>query len=138
MKLAKNILGTVPVLILLLVTGLVHSDEKTLTAAEITELLTGNTAIGTWPTWKSSHRYRQYFGEDGSTIYAQQNERSSLGRWRVNSRLNHYESWWEQSDWGAGFSIISKEGVYYWVSSTGSIEPQAFEVLRGQQLLWPE
>lgn len=138
MKLSNKYLSVFLVTLLTLAAGLVHSNEKTLTAAEISQLLSGNTAIGIWPTWKSSHRYRQYFGKDGATIYAQENERSSLGRWRVNNTLNHYESWWEQSDWGAGFSIVLKEGVYYWVSSTGSIEPQAFEMLQGQQLLWPE
>jgi len=94
--------------------------------------LSGNTAIGRW----IDHNYRQYFSEDGSTIYAQENARSSTGRWRVNKKRNHYESWWEQSDWGAGFSITLKDGVYYWVSSTGTTEPQAFTIVSGQQLVF--
>lgn len=111
-------------------------DEVTLTATEIEDLLTGNTAIGRWSSTYSSHNYRQFFGADGSTIYAQEGARSALGRWRINSKANHYESWWERAGWGAGYSILLKEGVYYWVSSVGGIEPQAFEILPGSQLLF--
>ncbi len=120
--------------VLMIVPGLALSIDKTLSAAEIIELLSGNTAVGTW----IDHEYRQYFNEDGQTIYAQQGQRSSLGRWRVNRERNHYESWWERSDWGAGFSITVKDGVYYWVSSTGTTEPQAFDLLKGSQLLFDE
>lgn len=113
------------------ITGVAWAD-KTLTAEEIKQLLGGNTAVGHW----IDHNYRQYFGVDGSTIYAQENSRSSVGRWRTNSTRNHYESWWEQSGWGAGFSIVLKDNVYYWVSSTGTTEPQSFEVVPGQQLVF--
>jgi len=107
------------------------NSEKSLTAAEIRSLLTGNTAIGRW----IDHRYRQYFNADGSTIYAQSGQRSALGRWRVNSQTNQYESWWERAGWGSGYRITKKDGVYYWVSSTGNTPPQAFELLVGQQLV---
>lgn len=116
---------------LLLTISIADADEKTLTAAEIEQLLTGNTAVGHW----IDHAYRQYFGDDGATIYAQENTRSSLGRWRVNRAKNHYESWWERIGWGAGYSIVLKDDIYYWVSSVGSTEPQAFEVLPGSQLV---
>lgn len=119
---------------LMLAHGVAMAGDKTLTAAEIVELLSGNTAVGRW----IDHDYRQYFDEHGQTIYAQRGQRSSLGRWRVNRKRNHYESWWERSDWGAGFSIVVKDGVYYWVSSTGTTEPQAFELLEGSQLLFDE
>jgi hypothetical protein len=110
----------------------VLADNRTLTADEIKELLSGNTAVGRW----IDHNYRQYFGADGTTIYAQEGTRSSTGRWRVNRKRNHYESWWEQSDWGAGFTIALMDGVYYWVSSTGTTEPQSFRVVAGQQLVF--
>lgn len=110
------------------------ADEKTLTAFQIKKLLSGNTAIGRW----IDHDYRQYFDKDGSTIYAQEKQRSSLGRWRVNRLTNHYESWWEQVGWGSGYSVVLKDGVYYWVSSVGSAEPHAFEVVQGSQLLFTE
>ena len=131
---ARSLIGCrlLCVLLFMSVSTLASADEKTLTAAEIKELLSGNTAIGRWV----DHNYRQYFGKDGSTIYAQENSRSSTGRWRTNGTSNHYESWWEQSDWGAGYSIVLKGGVYYWVSSTVTTEPQAFEMVDGQQLVF--
>jgi len=114
--------------------GVANASEKTLTASEIKQLLTGNTAVGHWV----DHNYRQYFGDDGATIYAQEHTRSSLGKWRVNQENNHYESWWERAGWGAGYSITLKDNVYYWVSSVGSTEPQAFEVVPGSQLIFNE
>jgi hypothetical protein len=110
------------------------AGKRTLTATEIKLLLTGNTAIGRW----IDHDYRQYFGADGSTIYAQRSEKSSLGRWRTNSTRHHYESWWERSDWGAGFSIILDDETYYWVSSTGTTAPQSFVIIEGQHLLFED
>jgi len=110
------------------------ADEKSLTATEIKELLSNNTAIGRWV----DHNYRQFFSADGSTIYAQEKQRSSIGRWRVNSKTNMYESWWERADWGSGYAIVLKDGVYYWVSSVGSTDPQAFEVVPGSQLVFPK
>ena len=122
-------------LAVMLTTSAVDAEEKTLTASEIKMLLTGNTAVGRW----IDHNYRQYFGDDGATIYAQENARSSsLGRWRINSAKNQYESWWERAGWGAGYSIVLKDNVYYWVSSVGSAEPQAFEILPGSQLVEKE
>lgn len=120
------------ILVCMATVSLTQADEKTLTADEIKQLLSGNTAIGRW----IDHNYRQYFTADGSTIYAQENARSSTGRWRTNSKRNHYESWWEQSGWGAGFTIELVDGVYYWVSSTGTTAPQSFEVVSGQQLVF--
>jgi len=116
----------------MLVLSSAQADEKILTAQEIKNLLSDNTAIGHW----IDHNYRQYFASDGSTIYAQKNARSSTGRWRTNGKRNHYESWWEQSGWGAGYSIKHIDGVYYWVSSTGTTEPQPFTVVSGQQLVF--
>ncbi|MEM7257267.1 MAG: hypothetical protein AAF404_07745 [Pseudomonadota bacterium] len=109
--------------------GVSSADEKKLSAAEITNLLSGNTAVGRW----IDHHYRQYFGSDGSTIYAQENTRSSVGRWRVNSASNQYESWWERSGWGSGYDIVLKDGEYFWVGSDAT-EPQSFVMVPGQQL----
>ena len=129
----SNLIMRCVFLSLLLVTPSI-GEEKTLTAAEIKQLLSGNTAIGHWV----DHNYRQYFSPDGSTIYAQENARSSTGRWRVNSSTNQYESWWERAGWGAGYSILLKEGVFYWISSAGSTEPQSFEMVPGSQLVAKE
>ena len=124
--------GLLALFLLLTTNSNVLAEDRTLTADEIKALLSGNTAVGRWV----DHNYRQYFGADGTTIYAQENTRSSTGRWRVNRKRNHYESWWQQSDWGAGFSIELRDGVYYWVSSTGTTAPQSFRVVAVQQLVF--
>ena len=116
---------------LLLTTSAANADERTLKALEIKDLLTGNTAVGEW----LGTRYRQFFDDDGSTIYAQENTRSSLGKWRVSFAKNQYQSWWERVGWGGGYSIVVRGNVYYWVAADGTTAPQAFEVLPGQQLL---
>lgn len=116
-------------LLLLAMSTALFAKEKTLTAAEIRELLAGNTAVGRW----IDHNYRQFFNTDGSTIYAQENTRSSVGRWRINQENNQYESWWERAGWGSGYRILQRDGIYYWISS-GDTAPQAFEMLPGQQL----
>ena len=104
-------------------------EFKNLTALEIQNLLAGNTAVGAW----DGRSYRQYFAEDGSTIYAQQGSRSSLGKWRVNIDKNLYESWWENAHW-SGYGV-SKEGEqHYWLTLSGTLPPQAFNVLPGNQL----
>ena len=43
------------------------AGDKTLNASQIQELISGNTAIGRWV----DHHYRQYFDQNGTTIYAQ-------------------------------------------------------------------
>ena len=103
-------------------------DLKNLTAAEIETLLTGNTAVGQW----SGKNYRQFFSDDGSTIYAQEGVRSSLGQWRVNRSKNLYESWWQRSEW-TGYPVATDGKLYYWISH--SLPPQSFEILSGQQLV---
>ena len=124
-----NKLNSLIVLLLFVFSTTSFAEDKTLTAAEIKALLTGNTAIGRW----IDHHYRQFFNADGSTIYAQENARSSVGRWRINNSTNQYESWWERAGWGSGYSILRRDGIYYWISS-GNTEPQAFEMVPGQQL----
>ena len=107
-----------------------NADEpKLLIAAQIIDLLAGNTAIGLW----NGAEYRQYFAKDGATIYAQKGSRSALGKWRVDPNTNQYQSWWKTSgweDWGVGVL----EGVYFWVGTDQA--PQSFEILLGQQLIW--
>jgi len=124
------ILMTATLVALLIATTLpVNADEQErLSAAEIETLLSGNTAIGKW----DGTPYRQYFSDDGSTIYAQEGSRSSSGQWRVNRTKNLYESWWQRSDW-SGYPVVKEGGTYYWISP--SLPPQAFEVVPGEQLV---
>jgi len=78
-----------------------------------------------------------YFDETGSTIYAQENTRSAVGRWRVNTETHQYESWWDQSGWGSGYNIVLKDGTYYWIGG-GASQPQPFTVETGQKLVAPD
>ncbi len=100
-----------------------------LTGDEIRQLLTGNTAIGKW----QGVPYRQYFGDDGSTIYAQQDARSALGQWRVDDDRAEYQSIWARDTQWEGWFVMEYAGAYYWVSK--STPPTPFRVVAGQQLV---
>lgn len=104
--------------------------EVTLTAAEITALLSGRTAIGEW----NGRPYRQYFDSDGATIYAERDARSALGYWRTDPDTAEYQSWWRGSGWES-WQIIRRDGMHFWVNQDGAA--LAFDIVDGQQLNWP-
>jgi hypothetical protein len=100
-----------------------------LSAAQITELLTGNTAIGKW----EGRAYRQFFGPDGVTIYAQDGGRSARGTWRVDPAMDEYQSIWpKDTDW-EGWYVMEYASDYYWVSK--STPPTPFRVQNGEHLV---
>ena len=114
--------------LLMLGTPLAAQSVK-LQAHEITALLSGNTAVGRW----EGVPYRQHFGPDGSTIYAQEGARSALGKWRVDAARDEYQSIWPRdADW-EGWYVMEYAGDFYWVSK--STPPTPFKVLEGQQLI---
>ena len=100
-----------------------------LTAEQITQLLAGNTAIGKW----EGKRYRQYFGPDGVTIYAQEGSRSTRGEWRVDIDADEYQSIWPNDTEWEGWFVMEYAGAYYWVSK--STPPTPFRIEEGQQLV---
>jgi hypothetical protein len=107
--------------------GAAQAQSVKLSAAEIDVLLSGNTAVGVWDGTK----YRQFFGDDGLTIYAQDGARSARGEWRVAA--DEYQSIWPgQADW-QGWFVMEFDGDWYWVSKT--TPPTPFEVLEGDQLI---
>ena len=96
---------------------------------EIRALLTGNTAVGRW----EGEKYRQFFGDDGVTIYAQEGARFTRGEWRVDDELQEYQSIWpNDADW-EGWFVMEFDGTFYWVSKP--TPPTPFEILEGQQLV---
>ena len=100
-----------------------------LSGEDIRALLTGNTAIGRW----EGAKYRQYFGADGVTIYAQEGARSARGAWRVDDGAQEYQSIWPgDPDW-EGWFVMEFGETYYWVSR--ATPPTPFQVLDGQQLV---
>jgi len=100
-----------------------------LTADQITELLTGNTAIGKW----EGNRYRQFFGSDGVTIYAQEGSRSTRGEWRVDAASDEYQSIWPNDAEWEGWVVIEYAGAYYWASK--KTPPTPFRVEEGEKLV---
>ncbi len=100
-----------------------------LKAHEIDALLSGNTAVGTWEGTK----YRQYFASDGSTIYAQDGARSTLGQWRIDQTRDEYQSIWPRDAEWEGWFVMEWAGDYFWVSK--KTPPTPFVVLEGEQLV---
>jgi len=109
----------------------VRAEPVALTASEIESLLTGKTAVGDW----KGRAYRQYFNEDGSTIFAMRRSQSTLGEWRVNSETDQYESKWSEPEWEA-YGLAREGSTLFWTGD--DLEPQAFELVDGADLLWPE
>ena len=94
---------------------------------DIPALLSGNTAVGLW----DGVPYRQYFNEDGTTIFAQEGTRSARGEWRVQGE--EYQSIWPgHAEWESRF-VMEYLGDTYRVS--GSTPPTPFELRPGQQLI---
>lgn len=100
-----------------------------LTGAEIRALLTGNTAIGRW----DGATYRQYFGPDGVTIYAQEGARSARGEWRVDDDAQEYQSIWPGDAAWEGWFVMKFGDTHYWVSK--KTPPTPFQIRDGQQLV---
>ena len=112
-----------------IVASAVQAQAVKLTGDEIRALLTGNTAIGRW----DGAAYRQFFGADGVTIYAQEGARSARGTWRVNDAAQEYQSIWpNDADW-EGWFVMEYGGTYYWVSR--ATPPTPFQVREGEQLV---
>ena len=112
-----------------LLTQAVQAQAVKLTGDEIRELLTGNTAIGRW----DGAPYRQFFGADGVTIYAQDGTRSTRGEWRVDDAAQEYQSIWPRDAEWEGWFVMQYGGTYYWVSR--ATPPTPFQVLDGEQLV---
>lgn len=114
---------------LLLLSNMASAQSVKLTAEQIGDLLTGNTAVGKW----EGARYRQFFGADGVTIYAQDGARSTRGEWRIDESRDEYQSIWPRdADW-EGWYVMEYAGAYYWVSK--ATPPTPFRVEQGEQLV---
>lgn len=107
--------------------GAAEAQSVKLQAHEIAALLTGNTAVGEW----AGAPYRQFFGADGVTIYAQQGARSARGEWRVEGE--EYQSQWPGDANWEGWFVMEYAGQWFWVSK--STPPTPFEILPGEQLV---
>ena len=111
----------------LVVAGPASGETVELSAAEIEALLSGNTIAGTW----SGTPYRQYYAEDGTTLYVPEDGRADDGRWRTNPETDEYESWWRSTGWTPYALVQTGEGEHAWVNGD-RLEP--FRVLPGKQI----
>lgn len=120
------------VVVLIAPANILQAQAVKLKPDEISELLTDNTAIGRW----EGVTYRQYFGADGTTIYAQEGARSARGEWRIDATAQEYQSLWPgDMDW-QGWFVMEYGDTYYWVSK--ATPPTPFQVLFGEQLVAPD
>lgn len=105
------------------------ADEVRLTAAQIEELLAGNTISGTW----SGTEYKQYYGADGFTVYVPADGSHDEGKWRVDAAEDAYDSWWSATGW-VSYEVVRDDDTYYWLDGDGGRHP--FSVLEGKQVSW--
>ena len=109
--------------------SVLQAQAVKLSGDDIRALLTDNTAIGRW----DGAAYRQYFGPDGVTIFAQEGARSARGEWRVDDDEQEYQSLWPGDETWEGWFVMEFGDTYYWVSRT--TPPTPFQVLDGQKLV---
>ena len=98
-----------------------------LTAAEIEDVLAGNTIDGSWGT----DDYLQYFAEDGTTIYVPDDGQRAEGRWRVDPETGVYESWWISTGWTPYVVVDVPDGDYAWLNGD---RVETFTVKEGRQI----
>ena len=103
--------------------------QEPITGEELRQRLSGNTAIGQW----FDDTYRQWFAEDGTTIYAPKGKRSSRGQWRVSTDGQNYQSQWGNGTWET-YGVIEDNGQLFWTTSEG--DRNKFELVEGQKLTW--
>lgn len=115
--------------IALAVPALAQPVAVQLDAEDVIALLTGNTAVGEW----GGEPYRQYFGTDGVTLFAQPDARTARGEWRVDPENDEYQSIWpDETEWEGLIVMIWME-EYYWLNR--ETPPTPFEVIEGEQLV---
>ncbi len=107
----------------------VGAEDRKLTAAEIEQVLAGNTIEGLW----AGRPYKQYFSETGKTIYVEEGRQPSMGRWQADAEKEAYCSWWEMSGWSCYEVLDGGPDAIIWVSpSSGDRHPAT--LLPGRQL----
>jgi hypothetical protein len=110
----------------------VRAEEVKLGAAEIESLLTGNTARGE----DRGRPTRQYFSEDGITLYQPKGVSPERGQWKVDDGAGRYCSWWPRGGWSC-YDVLRDGETYYWFrkgTSTGSDYRSPFTMVPGRQM----
>ncbi len=89
---------------------LAQAEDRKLDAAEITELLTGKTALGE----NRGRDTRQYFDASGVTDYVERGGEVDPGKWRVDDARGQYCSLWARGGW-ACYDVVTDGSLYYWI-----------------------
>ena len=97
-----------------------------MTAAQIENLLAGNTVMGTW----SGSSYTQYYGEGDFTVYIPEGGEPDEGKWRANAETDEYESWWRSTGW-TPYTIVMTNDGYAFVNGE---DLEQFDVFEGKQV----
>lgn len=106
--------------------GPAQAQQARLDAAEIEDLLTGNTAEGRW----DGAAYRSYFDPDGTTVYAPADGEAQKGKWRINDETSEYESFFAAIGW-TGYAVLHTDDGFAW-KHKGKTYP--FELVEGRDL----
>jgi hypothetical protein len=120
-------LVTMTLLPVLATLAMAQTTAQKLNASEIEDVLAGNTIEGVW----GGDRYRQFFAEDGSTIYVPSEGKRVEGRWRVDPDRGIYESWWRSTGWKPYAMVDLPDSGYAWVNGDAV---ETFEVKDGRQI----
>lgn len=110
---------------ILLLGSTAMAEDVQMSASEVTHLLSGNSAQGTW----GNMSYRSYFDTNGMTIYAPQNGEQQIGKWRVTPD-GQYEAFWDAVGW-TSYTVLRTDAGYAW-KLDGKTYP--FTVLEGRVL----
>lgn len=121
----KPVLKKLSVLLAVLFSFTFAQEETKMTPEEFETLLAGNTMIGEW----GSSPYRQYFSEDGITIYLS-NGSQSEGTWRIADD-GKYCSVWPPSPAEACYIVTRRGGELIWYSGDNRYPAM---VVEGDQL----
>ena len=106
--------------------AVVGADEQRLTQQQIEQVLSGNTAVGSF----GSTTYRQYFAPDGETLYVPDGGQPDPGKWRA-SEEDEYCSWWSTTDWVC-YEMTGEGDHVTWHAKDGSQSPAV--IVEGRQI----
>jgi len=105
------------------------ADERKLGAAEIEQMLAGNTVDGNW----KGTPFKQFFAADGSTTYLAEGAQPSAGKWKVDAAKDQYCSWWQGSAWDCyDIHSVGPDSIIWVVPADGYRSPS--RLLPGNQL----
>ena len=107
----------------------VAAQSVKLRAHEIDALISGNTIAGQ----KDGVNYRQFFAQDGYTIFAAEGAKIARGEWRIDNDHNEFQSIWPGDQEWEGAFVIENGGEFFWVSDANP--PIVFDVFEGERLV---